>query len=358
MNNNNGLLVGIGVLVLVGIGALLLLNYHPAAAPTGTTSNPSGSTTEAPAPSAPRVTTSPSVAVSNSTAIVTGNVVPNGAQTTYWYEYGTTSTPGSRTSAQAIGSGYVSVGAPAFISGLAPSTLYYFRLAAQNSYGTVYGDVFTFSTNTSPPPVGVPPTVHTDSATSVLRTSANLNGRVNPDGAPTIFWFEYGESSDLGIVSGFQSAGSGNASLNESVAASGLQPQTKYFYRIDAQNQYGTVTGAIVSFTTPGPGIPSAPAVSTSDATSVTGSSATLNGLVNPDGAQTTYWFEYSTDSLLGSIIGSGTPQKNAGSGTTAVSVSANINGLARNTTYYFRLVASNSQGTVRGDIVRFTTNR
>ncbi len=354
---SNTLLIGIGIVVLIGIGAFLVLRT-PASTPTTTTTTSTTETQTTPTPGVPGVTTSTTATVSNSTAIVSGNVVPNGAQTTYWFEYGTTANLGSRIPAQAVGSGFVSVGAPGFISGLSANTAYYFRLIAQNSYGTTMGEVRSFTTNSNPPPTGTAPSAHTDAATNVTRTSVNLNGRVNPDGAQTTYWFEYGTTSDLGNVTSLQSTSAGTSLVGVSAAVGGLTPATKYFYRLDAQNQFGTVVGSIQSFTTVGPAVPSAPTTDTTNATGVTSSTATLNGVVDPNGAETTYWFEYSQDSLLGSLIGSGTAQKSAGSGTDNVSVSANISGLAPNTAYYFRLVASNSQGTVRGDIVKFTTKR
>ncbi len=95
---------------------------------------------------------------------------------------------------------------------------------------------------------------------------------------------------------------------------------------------------------------PVPPTVNTGSATSVTSSSATLNGTVNPNGASTTYYFEYGTS------YGSTTTETDAGSGTEEVSVSADLTGLSEGTTYHFRLVATNSAGTNYGDDTTFTT--
>jgi hypothetical protein len=102
--------------------------------PTQPTNLPVIATTTAPAPvlvlkpDAPVVVTGTNPAVSSSTAIVTGQVKPNGAFTTYWFEYGETTALGSRTVSQQIGSGYALLSTPAFITGLKANTLYYFRL--------------------------------------------------------------------------------------------------------------------------------------------------------------------------------------------------------------------------------------
>ncbi|MBC8176585.1 MAG: S8 family serine peptidase [Deltaproteobacteria bacterium] len=81
------------------------------------------------------------------------------------------------------------------------------------------------------------------------------------------------------------------------------------------------------------------PTVTTGSAPSVTSSSATLNGTVNPNGASTTYYFQYGTSTSYGSS----TTSTSAGSGTSDVSVDATISGLSSSTTYHFRLVATNS---------------
>jgi hypothetical protein len=89
--------------------------------------------------------------------------------------------------------------------------------------------------------------------------------------------------------------------------------------------------------TTPAP----APTATTGSASSVRSSSATLNGSVNPNGQPTSYSFDYGKTSGYGFS----TAVAGAGSGTTAVPVSASVTGLARNTTYHFRVVAIDAQG-------------
>jgi len=88
------------------------------------------------------------------------------------------------------------------------------------------------------------------------------------------------------------------------------------------------------------------PTVTTTSATSVTSTSATLNGTVNPNGEATTYYFEYGVDTSYGFT----TSSSSAGSGTSPVTVTASIHSLISDTTYHYRLVATNSQGTSYGD--------
>lgn len=366
--NKNALLGLLAGVIIIGGGYLLIRNNQRAPVadqPANTTpqtpsgqepgTNPGG-TAPSDTPGLPTVITQQQSATSNSTAVLMGQVRPNGAVTTYWFNFGLTQALSSKSAEQAIGSGYTLINAPAYIGGLQANTQYYFRLSARNSYGTVSGQVYTFKTNSNPPPQGTAPSVHTAAATSITRTSATIAGSIDPNESSTNYWFEYGTSTSFGSVSSIRTLGSVSANANVSGGLSDLSPLTKYYFRLNAQNQYGTVIGQTLSFTTNGPVSPSAPIVNTTAATNVTNNTARLNGRINPDGAETTYWFEYSSDSLLGSIIGSGTARETVAAGTSNVSVSANISGLQKNSTYYYRLVARNSEGTIRGDIVSLKT--
>ena len=87
------------------------------------------------------------------------------------------------------------------------------------------------------------------------------------------------------------------------------------------------------------------PVVVTGVASDIVGTTATLNGTVNPSGSETTYHFEYG----LTTSYGSTTTITSAGSGFTAVPVSAALTGLISGTEYHFRVTATNSGGTVNG---------
>jgi hypothetical protein len=87
--------------------------------------------------------------------------------------------------------------------------------------------------------------------------------------------------------------------------------------------------------------------------------SALLEGAVNPNGLPTTYGFEYTTlaafseDGFLGASASSAFP---AGSGVVAKEVSVAVAGLVPDTTYFYRLSATNSSGTVSGKDSTFNT--
>ena len=79
-----------------------------------------------------------------------------------------------------------------------------------------------------------------------------------------------------------------------------------------------------------------APAVTTGDASSIGQTTATIAGTVDPNGAATTYHFEYGTTTSYGLT----TADTAAGDGTPSVDVKATLSGLTSDTTYHYRLVA------------------
>jgi GH18 family chitinase len=96
------------------------------------------------------------------------------------------------------------------------------------------------------------------------------------------------------------------------------------------------------------------PSVTTQAATSITRTSATLNGSINPNNVSTDAWFRYGLDSLLATY--DSTTTTNLGAGGSAVSHSRSLTSLVENTDYYFRAVARNNLGTSLGSILTFKT--
>src|SRR3954463_10088843 len=94
------------------------------------------------------------------------------------------------------------------------------------------------------------------------------------------------------------------------------------------------------------------PVAVTGAADSLTETTANLNGSVDPNGTATTYHFEYGTSAGYGLV----TPDSDAGAGADPVAVNAPITGLTRNTTYHYRLVATNRTVPVFGADRTFRT--
>ena len=191
------------------------------------------------------------------------------------------------------------------------------------------------------------PTAITGPVIAVGTTTATVTGTVNPGGLTTSRYFEYGTTTSYGSTTANVGIGSGTANVNVSAALTGLTPGTTYHYRVVATNNTGTSRGADGIFATPAP-----PGVVTAAATSVAPTSATLNGTVDANSRPTTWFFEYGTSTSYGSK----TPERSAGSGTSAGTVSAALSGLARGKLYHFRLVATSDAGVSRGADRTFST--
>ncbi len=192
---------------------------------------------------------------------------------------------------------------------------------------------------------GYPPTVVTKAASSVTQTAATLNATVNPEGAEvTKCEFEYGETTSYGkTVSCSSQPGSGSSPVAVSASLAGLQANTTYHFRISATNSVGTSKGSDESFKT----TPNAPTVVTKAASEVKQTTAALNATVNPSGAEVSKCeFEYGETASYGKTASCASLP---GSGTSPVAVSASPTGLTANTTYHFRISATNASGTSKG---------
>jgi hypothetical protein len=293
---------------------------------------------------APTVTITPTTGVTSSAATLNGSVNPNGADTNWYFEFGTSTSYGTKTPAKTIRAGTHAMNVSAPLAGLTAGTTYHFRLVASNTAGPSNSADQTFATSG---PAGSAPSVVTSAASGVTGSSATLNGSVTPNASTTSWYFEYGTSTNYGSKTAAKSIPAGTKATNVSAGINGLTGGTTYHFRLVASNGGGATAGTDQSFTTSGP-----PSVQTAAPQSLTTTSATLTGSVNPQGHGTTWYFEYGTTSSYGTK----TASKNAGAGSGAVNVSAPISNLTSGTTYHFRLVATSSAGTTKSADATFTT--
>ena len=187
-------------------------------------------------------------------------------------------------------------------------------------------------------------------ASNIGRTIALLSGTVNPNGSDTTYHFVYGTSEAYGSSTPSVDVGSGKADVTVApVGIGGLQPETTYHYALVATNIGGTATGVDHTFTT-GPRTP--PTVSTGAPNGISTTAATLSGIVDPVDLQTSYEFEIGETAAYGGaeIFG------NAGDAGGEEAVSTTLNYLVPDTTYHYRVVATNVDGTTYGADETFTT--
>ncbi|MGA9314353.1 MAG: neprosin family prolyl endopeptidase, partial [Solirubrobacteraceae bacterium] len=230
----------------------------------------------------------------------------------------------------------------ATVTGLKEGETYYYEIVVSNSAGKQRGSVVSFMTPQLP-------FVITKEAKEITRTSAVIEGIVNPVGVKTEYWLEYGEGSFEAKTTPEEASTSGWHADHATYGS--LEACSEYQFRIVASNEYtkkyspgGVIDGDTEHFTTKCK--PLVQAVATSE---LKPGSVILDGEVNPQEAETTYHFEYDTREYKEGEAAHGTsvpaPAASLGSGAAFVAVNEAVVNLIPDQTYYFRVVAKNVSG-------------
>jgi hypothetical protein len=290
--------------------------------------------------------------------------------------------------------------------GLKPSTTYHYRVIAATSKVSedtleweappAYSEEGTFTTS---PSTTAPVVIESESVSHVTSTDATLEARIDPEnvksgalyqfqlvGNPDEYFSTFvcppewaGSSLCLGLDTeaqglpfGHTDSGTEGQAVNLDLAHAGradvsLKPGTTYHYRvIGATSKFSedttqwegpTVEGSDQTFTTPETHQP--PSEVVTGPAEATSSGFKLEGKLNPDGLPTTYYFEYgptTCDELPSckqqtAVVGplTGNAQEEV--------PSVEVTGINAGDTYWYRLVASNADGTEGGAFLTFKTS-
>jgi len=277
------------------------------------------------------------------------------------------------------------------ISGLTPNTTYHYRDAGQNAGGTIYGNDMIFTTSAYCLPSYLYGCTYGYALNSFILGTINT-GAIACSGSPSWYHDFTAQSTTLQTGTGY----------TLTVQATGYNIAVNVYIDYNQNNTFdaGELVGQVIctnpatdytiTFTVPGNAIsgitrmralseyyyyPSGPCgsqtygnccdfdvnvstipipvVTTTAATSITASAATLNGTVNANGLSTNVTFQYGLTTGYGSTV---TALQSPVTGTTVMPVSAGITGLTPNTLYHYRCVGVNSGGTVNGNDMTFTT--
>jgi DNA-binding beta-propeller fold protein YncE len=237
-------------------------------------------------------------------------------------------------------------------------------LAVDGSTGVLYvadfggGEILVFTKVVFPDVVSLP-------ATGATAREATLNGTISADEGPeAACQFEYttkeafeAEGFEGALTAQCDPAGPFTGNGVEAVTAEidELRSGTEYVFRIVGSNENGTSEGDVLSFQTLGP------SVGAGSTSNVTATGALISGEINPNGEATSFVVEYVADAQF-QINGydeaesAPTTPREAGSGTAAEKVVQQLLGLTPDTTYHFRLVATNATATGVGPDRTFTT--
>jgi hypothetical protein len=324
-------------------------------------------------PSGAIATTTQASPITDSTAVITGTINPQNDNGAAYFEWGTDPNLASpNTNCYywnwwncPVAANSTSQTFTYSLTGLVSGTVYYFRMVFYDANGNfTKGAIKSFST--------LSPAVTTVAASSVRASGAVLNGTINPQNDNGAAYFEWGTDPTLSSPNTtcyywnwWNCPVAANATKQPFVyAISGLTSGYTYYFRMvfyDANNGLFQ-KGAVLSFTTTIASITTSCKKVTQCATSITGSSGTLNGTVNPQGDNGAEYFEWGTDPTLSS------PNTTCyywnwwncpvAANTSKQSFSYSLTGLQNDTTYYLRMVfydASNGR-VIKGVLASFTT--
>ena len=206
-------------------------------------------------------------------------------------------------------------------------------------------------------PCGTPSAV-TDPPSPVTQANTTLRGTLTGNGNALTVTFIWGTDPQLSTNTTTTNAVPNSlrsTAINYPVTVNipNLAVNITYYYKVVGSPGSGSdVEGAIEQFV-----VPSSPQVTTEPATSVTETTATINGTGTSNGASSTVTFTWGTSPTLASGNTTVTaPQSPLSITASSAPVSAALTGLTGGTTYYFRTTIQNVNGTVNGIIRQFTT--
>lgn len=303
-------------------------------------------------------------------AFMEAQVNPENEETTYKLEYSSKQAGGELQEATVIALG----GAPANVfgdqrvappyeapvTGLSPSTRYYFRVIAKNATGETKGNLEEFET-----PAAEKPVVEGERFIAATSTSDTLEAFLNPKyqgvGCEVQFVTEakfkasgFSEGVSVAGCNFLTGFGSGSEPVPFTATLENLEEGAAYEYRIVASNSTGTTetvpallarTVPLVLETMPGP-----------EVSEVTQHTAEIAPTLNPEieaPIEATYYLSYGIEKAQGAA----SVHQNAGSGVSPQTVGpVLLSGLQPGTTYHYAVVVSNGNGVTIGPEHEFTT--
>lgn len=249
------------------------------------------------------------------------------------------------------------VGVNFALAKLTPATKYHYRVAVKNATGETKGPEETFETLTLEKPI-----LSGEHTGLITAPKTTIEGELDPNYQPVTGCEVQYALQGTGFAAPESvpcqpnnppenTFGEGANNVPLIATLTGLHPGSSYEYRILASNNSGTTEGPPQSPFL----VPPAPVVTIGAAQSITRTTATLPGTVNPEGLETFYYYKYGTTTSYGgnapSIQG-----VSAGFEPGAVPATIGITGLTPATTYHYRLVATNADGPTESTDKTFTT--
>ncbi len=196
------------------------------------------------------------------------------------------------------------------------------------------------------------PEAQTLPATNVLHTTATINAQTAPDpiegGDVSECFFQYGFTTTYEYTAPCDQATPFSTTTQVKADLTGLLMDEMYHFRIAVKNSVDINYGPDKTF------FPRAVLdTDTGDATNLTASTATVSGSFTPAGEETDYYFQWGKNK---DAYNNSTPLVEDSTTSGSTQVFANLSGLEDYTTYYYRIVTTNSLGTSKGPDRSFQT--
>jgi hypothetical protein len=182
-----------------------------------------------------------------------GSSGPN-SDTTFYFQYSRDLSYSNQVPLTAgdAGQGITAVKETAQLEGLAPDTVYHYRIVASNDNQSVSGGLpqAVYGQDEELKTLATPPILGNTAVSDTTTTGATVGGSLNPEGLLTRYALRLGTDKGalLPVASGRTSA---NRTEPFTFTLSTLFPGTTYYYEVVAENADGTVRSPEGSFTTP-----------------------------------------------------------------------------------------------------------
>jgi hypothetical protein len=294
------------------------------------------------------LTTTAATSITSTTAISGANSISGfslGSISSSGVCWGTSVTPivgvGNFTSDIIIGSVFTS-----YITGLNAGTLYYVRSYIISGATTYYGNQITFTTSSVLPIVTTTSTI-----ASITISGATVSGNVASGGGSSVTARGIQYSLIPNMSSGQTNVSSGTGTGTFSAALTGLTLGTTYYVRAYATNTTGTSYGAIYNFTTLG-----GPLVETVIPYSITSSTAQVGCNILSIGGSVLTARGVVISTSPGPTLSTGSVFSDLYYGSAVPQYLTKLTSLTKDTTYYIRAYATNTQGTSYGEELIFST--
>jgi hypothetical protein len=271
-------------------------------------------------------------AITEVSAKIEFTLAPAGSETTYEVEYGLTEAYGSKSASGKLAGTASPTHESVALSGLKAGSTYHFRVVAKNAQAPtgVHSADMTFTALGSP-------AISEVKVGSITETSAKVEFTLAPEGSETTYEVEYGLTEAYGSKSASGKLAGTAGPTHEVITLSGLNADSAYHFRVVAKNAQAPtgVHSTDAKFATLGP-----PAISEVSVGAITETTANVGFTLNPAGSETTFEVEYGPTESYGQTSG---PAKLAG-GAGPTHETVTLSGLKANSTFYFQVVAANSQ--------------